>query len=427
MIISSIVRNIVMEKRLPGQLVVQITDKCNARCPQCGMRVTEKFPRSVLSGDEIRKIIDSAAQKGFQAISFTGGEPMLMAEELAGLIRHAGQAGIPYIRTGTNGFFLSGSHKEGFEKKIGQIAENLAGTRLRNFWISLDSSLPEVHEQMRGFPGLVSGMEKALPIFHDHGIWPSVNLGINRNLTEKTMKILPSDDMAYDHYLRKFYENFREAFRSFYRFAIDLGFTIVNSCYPMSFSGSDSDSLQAVYAAGSDDRVVNFLAAEKILLFQALSDTIPEFRSQIRIFSPRTSLYALIRQYRNVSVKNSDTFSPYPCRGGMDFFYISAKDGNVYPCGYRGDENLGKFPEMKNQRNQPGCLRCDWECFRDPSELAGPVLQALSDPLGLIRKIRNDPQYLRLWMGDMVYYKACDFFDGRRPPDFTRLAKFKNP
>ncbi|MGE0087072.1 MAG: radical SAM protein [Desulfococcaceae bacterium] len=452
MMISSIVRNIVMEKRLPGQLVVQITDKCNARCPQCGMRVTEKFPRSVLSQDEIRKIIDSAAEKGFQAISFTGGEPMLMADELAELILYAGQAGIPYIRTGTNGFFFAKSHESGFEKKISRIAEKLSQTSLRNFWISIDSTLPDVHEQMRGFPGLVSGIRKALPIFHEHGIWPSANLGINRNLTEKTMKTLPSDAKGYENFLCAFYENFREAFRSFYHFVADLGFTIVNSCYPMSFSASDSENLQAVYAAGSDDRVVNFPAAEKMLLFQALSDTIPEFRSQIRIFSPRTSLYALIRQYEKHCDKESlslmekhlrfsgkklqenngnqggkkQVFSPYPCRGGLDFFYISAGDGNTYPCGYRGDENLGKFQDMKPAKNQSVCLRCDWECFRDPSELAGPVLQALSDPLGLMRKIRNDPQYLHVWIKDMAYYKACDFFDGRRPPDFTRLAKFKN-
>ncbi len=425
MLSLKILENII-EKKAPGQLVIQLTDRCNACCPQCGMRVTEKFPRSSLSPDEVRKIIDAAAEKGFRALSFTGGEPMLMADELAGLIRHAGAAGIPFIRTGTNGFFFSGSHEKGFEKKISRIAENLADTPLRNFWISLDSALPEVHERMRGFPGLVSGMEKALPIFHDHGIRPSVNLGINRNISEKTMGCLPRDDVAFDHFLSDFYENFREAFRSFYRFVIDLGFTIVNSCYPMSYS--EADRSEAVYAAGSDNIVVKFLPVEKKLLFQALYDTIPEFRSQIRIFSPRTSLYALIQQYGNSSEKHSPervpASAPYPCRGGTDFFYISAKDGNTYPCGYRGNENLGNFCDLTLNGQGPDCLRCDWECFRDPSELLGPLLHGLSNPLGLLRKIRHDPDYLRLWFEDMRYYLACDFFDGRKAPDYRRMAGF---
>jgi len=34
--------------RISGQLVVQITDRCNARCPQCGMRISSSFKRRTL-------------------------------------------------------------------------------------------------------------------------------------------------------------------------------------------------------------------------------------------------------------------------------------------------------------------------------------------------------------------------------------------
>jgi molybdenum cofactor biosynthesis enzyme MoaA len=91
--------------------VVQITDRCNARCPQCGMRVTESFARSTLATDAIKRMIDAAACRGVQAISFTGGEPLLDLPRLVELIRYAGDAGIPYIRTGTNGFMLTNREK----------------------------------------------------------------------------------------------------------------------------------------------------------------------------------------------------------------------------------------------------------------------------------------------------------------------------
>ena len=54
--------------RIPGQLVIQLTDRCNAFCPQCGMRVTKKFKRSTLSADNVKRIIDAAAQKGVNVV-----------------------------------------------------------------------------------------------------------------------------------------------------------------------------------------------------------------------------------------------------------------------------------------------------------------------------------------------------------------------
>ncbi len=409
-----------LRRRIPGQLVIQMTDRCNARCPQCGMRATEPFPRSSLSPDQIRQIIDAAARKKVQALSFTGGEPLLLLDDLLDLIRYAGAAGIPYLRTGTNGFHFTGSDRPGFEQKVHRLAERLARTPLRNFWISIDSALPEVHERMRGFPGVIRGIEKALPIFHSYGLYPSANLGINRNLSEETMKAVLRNGNGRGMSPEDFYGAFQSAFRSFYRRIIDLGFTIVNSCYPMSVEAADGE-LSAVYAASASDAVVKFTPGEKALIFKALMDTIPEYRSEIRIFSPRTSLHTLWKQY------SGNGSRPYPCRGGIDFFFIDSRDGNTYPCGYRGRENLGRFHEVDlNSRSADiNCLECDWECFRDPSELFGPLLQGLSSPLALAGKCHRDAGFFSLWMDDLKYYRACGLFDGRTPPDYHRMQRFR--
>ena len=63
--------------RVPGQLVIQYTDKCNAKCPQCSMRVSKLFNRSKLDMDTAKRIIDYAVENGIHTISFTGGEPLL--------------------------------------------------------------------------------------------------------------------------------------------------------------------------------------------------------------------------------------------------------------------------------------------------------------------------------------------------------------
>ena len=410
--------------RVPGQLVIQLTDRCNATCPQCGMRVTERFDRTRLTMDEVRGIIDAAAEKGVRALSFTGGEPMLMIDDLAELIHYAGAAGIPYIRTGTNGFFFMHSHRSDFKSRIARIVDTLADTPLRNFWISIDSAVPRVHETMRGFPRVIDGIRSALPIFHAAGIYPSVNLGINRNISKGTAGLSTmAGRPPHEEYLNAFYHRFREGFREFYRFAVDMGFTLVNSCYPMSIDGEGDagGNLSALYSASSADHVVRFSREEKGLLFRALFDTIPEFRSEIRIFSPRVSVYELWKQYSGCR----KTF-PYPCRGGMDFFFVNASDGNTYPCGYRGDENLGKFPDLDlaSRKNGDRCLACDWECFRDPSTFLGPIVEGLSRPASLLRRLRSDGAYGAVWVEDLKYYRACDFFDGRTAPDYTRLGRF---
>ena len=265
------------------------------------MRVSENYPRSRLRNDDIKKMLTAAAVQGVKSVSFTGGEPLLYLDDLAELIDHAGSAGIDYIRTGTNGFWFKNHRAPDFEKKVHRIAEKLAQTPLYTFWISIDSAIPEVHEQMRGFPGVIDGIEKALPIFHQYGIYPAANLGINRNVGGLHHQTAAAHRaMNPTEYRKAFYWDFRNSLRKFYRFIIDLGFTISNTCYPMSIdSQAENEGLKPIYGASSKEVIVSFTAAEKALLFQALLDTVPEYRGDIRIFSPLSSLYALVNQYAN--------------------------------------------------------------------------------------------------------------------------------
>ncbi|MDD2337812.1 MAG: radical SAM protein, partial [Geobacteraceae bacterium] len=204
--------------RIPSQLIVQLTDSCNATCPQCGMRRNTPFRRSLLSLGDCRRSIDHAANSGVAALSLTGGEPFLHPKNLLTLIHYAGDAGIPYIRTGTNGFLFMNSDNPDFSARISRLAESLAATRLYTFWISIDSPDPELHESMRGLPGVIKGIERALPIFHEHGIFPSANLGITKAILPK-----PPDDKAGT---AATCEEFRTGFRTFYQRILDLGFTI---------------------------------------------------------------------------------------------------------------------------------------------------------------------------------------------------------
>jgi len=393
--------------RLPGQAVIQITTRCNARCVQCGMSVDHAFPRHNLDAQVVDRILETASRLGMQAVSFTGGEPLLDLPRLTGMIRRAKKLGIPYIRTGTNGFVFQRYEAPDFADRMRRMADELLECGIRNFWISLDSSDPDIHETNRGLPGVVRGMARALPILHRCGLYPSVNLGINR-LCGGRIEALngPFDPLG-------FRQGFDEAFRRFFTFATDLGFTIANCCYPM------SDEEGAVYQATSSDPFVSFSQEEKKAMLEALFAVVPRFRPYIRLFTPLSSLDALIRQ------ADGDSGHTYPCRGGLDFFFVDATAGHAYPCGYRSDEDLGPFWELKDlPSGEAACRRCDWECFRDPSELLGPFGMALTNPLEVLRTFSSRPELARLWLSDLRYYLACDFFDGTKPLRLGKLAGF---
>ena len=76
-------------RRLPGQAVIQITTRCNARCVQCGMSADHSFTRHSLDPELVDRILETVSRLGMQAVSFTGGEPLLDFPRLTGMIRRA--------------------------------------------------------------------------------------------------------------------------------------------------------------------------------------------------------------------------------------------------------------------------------------------------------------------------------------------------
>ena len=344
--------------RVPGQVVIQYTDDCNATCTHCGMSATRKFPRFKLLPEQVKPLLDRLASRGVMAVSFTGGEPLLYAEEIASCIRHARSVGIYSVGAGTNGFFFQDSERPGFGAKVAKYASLLVESGCTNLRISLDSAEPRTHETRRGLPGVVKGLRKGLPLFHEHGLYPAANLCINRNILDEELRLRAAAPDA-------FYERAHRAFLLYFAHVLELGFTTVNLCYPMLQAAADIDGIA-------------FSHEEKPPLYRALFDAVTFFRPKLRIFTPRSALLSMIR----------------------------------------GQETLG-FPLRAAQLPtdfKQLCRQCDWECFRDLSHLFGPLVDAFKNPWAVARRFARDREWSWLWAGDMRYYRACGWFHGRIPP-----------
>jgi hypothetical protein len=388
--------------------VIQYTDYCNARCSQCGMSADNAFHRSKLDPPFVRRMLETAASQGVMSVSLTGGEPLLFADEVFELLGCAHELGIHLTRTGTNGFMFRAYEAADFSEKIAALASRLRDARVHTFWISLDSADPEMHERNRGLSGVVEGIRQALPVFHAHDIYPAANLGLNRAMGWTIVDPLSDPGV--------FAAQARDALRDFYRAAIDMGFTMANVCYPMSLDNTDE---AAAYRATSTAGLVEFTQTERDILFRVLAEVTREFRPYIRIFTPLCSLEAL-------SGREGSPGRVAACRGGVDFFYVAASDRALYPCGFRGTEPLGDptNPATWRTRSRAQCRRCDWECFRDPSQMLAPFTGLLRHPYRPLRWTLTDPRGVRTWHDDLRYYSACGYFAAFRAPQPERLARF---
>ena len=377
------------------------------------------FRRSKLDPVFVRRVLEMAASRGCLSVSLTGGEPLLFKAQLFELLGYARSLGIRYTRTGTNGFVFCEGRRRDTEQRTIELARAIRRANVYTFWISLDSADPRVHEAARGLPGVVQGIRRALPLMHHFNVYPSANLGLNRRMGLNEIPVLSSCvASASMSQAEVFSGHVKQALREFFDSVIDIGFTTANICYPMSF---DNEDVKAAYRATATASVVSFSDEERRLLYQTLAQVIQEYRGRIRIFTPLSSLSAIAGQ------QEAGNNGPHPCRGGIDYYYLSAADRLLYPCGFRGGEPIGSPLDESSWkgRKEEVCLLCDWECFRDPSQMVWPFVSATRHPRKALRWFVGRGFQEKIWRQDWRYYAACGYYTSEAAPKWEDLRRFE--
>jgi radical SAM protein with 4Fe4S-binding SPASM domain len=129
--------------RLPLIGSVELTHRCNLNCVQCYCNLPisdQQALRTELSFDEVRDILNQAAEEGCLWLLLTGGEPLVRMDFLD-IYAHAKKNGM-LVSLFTNGTLLNS-----------EVADYLAEWPPRNVEITLHSASKETFERVTRVPG----------------------------------------------------------------------------------------------------------------------------------------------------------------------------------------------------------------------------------------------------------------------------------
>ncbi|MFX1324138.1 MAG: radical SAM protein [Promethearchaeota archaeon] len=137
-------------RKVPYSAQIEITLRCNGKCPFCSIHT---LPKSLVSQDmnteQIKYLIDQIAELGVVALSLTGGEPTLR-KDLPDLIYHIGIVHGFMNGIATNGFLLP------------KLFEEHKFEGLDYILLSLDYPKAELHNRMRGIKVFQKVMESII-------------------------------------------------------------------------------------------------------------------------------------------------------------------------------------------------------------------------------------------------------------------------
>ncbi len=128
------------EKYVPLVLSWNVTLKCNLKCSHCYINAKETKLPDELSTDAAKMLIHQIIEVSRPLLILSGGEPLLR-EDIYEIIRYGADRGLR-MGMGSNGMLIDD-----------EVTRRLEDAGMGTVAISLDSSIPERHDEFRGVKG----------------------------------------------------------------------------------------------------------------------------------------------------------------------------------------------------------------------------------------------------------------------------------
>lgn len=128
----------------PLMIVWNLTYTCNLRCKHCyenaGVLRPKELTKGELTREEKLRVVDEIADSYIPTLSFSGGEPLL-CRDFWEVVERATERGL-YLSMNTNGTLITP-----------EVAKRLKDYNFAYIAVSVDSSIPEKHDEFRGVKG----------------------------------------------------------------------------------------------------------------------------------------------------------------------------------------------------------------------------------------------------------------------------------
>ena len=157
----------VSEKFVPLVISWNLTRKCNLKCSHCYINATNKELTNELSTQEAKGLMDQISAVSRPLLILSGGEPLLRTDALE-LVRYGAAKGFK-MGLGSNGSLIDD-----------KTAKNLKEAGITTVSISLDSSIPEQHDDFRGVSGSWEKAVNAIKALKENNVLVQVNTTVTQ-------------------------------------------------------------------------------------------------------------------------------------------------------------------------------------------------------------------------------------------------------
>jgi radical SAM protein with 4Fe4S-binding SPASM domain len=154
-------------KFVPLVVSWNLTRECNLKCPHCYINATTQPLINELTTEESKNLIDQICEVSRPLLILSGGEPLLR-KNVYELVRYGAAKGLK-TGLGSNGSLIDGV-----------AAKKLKEAGIETVSISLDSNIPEQHDEFRGVSGSWEKAVRAIKALRENGVLVQVNTTVTQ-------------------------------------------------------------------------------------------------------------------------------------------------------------------------------------------------------------------------------------------------------
>jgi radical SAM protein with 4Fe4S-binding SPASM domain len=155
------------EKHVPLVLSWNFTRRCNLKCAHCYINATTQELADELTTEESKRLIDQICEVSRPLLILSGGEPLLRSDVYE-IISYGASKGLK-MGLGSNGSLIDDA-----------AARRLKDAGITTVSISLDSHIPEQHDEFRGVAGAWEKAVGAIKALRENGVLVQVNTTVTQ-------------------------------------------------------------------------------------------------------------------------------------------------------------------------------------------------------------------------------------------------------